>query len=280
MNSILIIGAGGLLGNSLVRSFKKKIQVVGALSRNTLDFKDSRVKVHNVDVLKLNLLENVIKKYDVIINCIGQISNPISSCLLSNTIGINNIVSSVKKYDKRLIHISSVSVYGSSLYVDEESDLNPETPYGCSKYFAEFSIKSNLDNYAILRVSNLFGSNQKKGIINYLANSYLLKTPSVNFNNDGSMKRYYLHIDDLVYMIHEVFKNDVIGIYNIVGSYKATIKDLVAIFESELECNLNATYSDQMPLENLDEINCDKVKSIINFSKHIDLKSYIKSLKV
>ena len=33
-------------------------------------------------------------------------------------------------------------------------------------------------------------------------------------------------------------------------------------------------------LENLDEINCDKVKSIISFSKHIDLKSYIKSLKI
>ncbi len=235
--------------------------------------------MHSIDLLKPISLEATIKEYDVVINCVGQISTPISQCLSLNTDGITKIINSVKKYNKRLIHISTVSVYGSANYVDEDSDLNPETPYGSMKCFAEYLIKSNLDNYTILRVSNLYGNGQKKGIINYLVDSYLANRNEIYFNNDGSMKRYYLHIDELVYMINEVCMEHITGIYNITGKDQLTIKELVTMFESILCYKFDTTYTNHAPIENLEEINCDKVKEIINFSGNDDLKSYIESLK-
>jgi len=280
MSSVLIIGASGLLGQALVNSFIERIENIGALSRTLFNHQNNSVVVHRVDVLELDSIEAIIKQYDVIINCIGQISNPISECLSLNTVGVSNIVNSVKKYNKKLIHISSVSVYGSSSYVDEESESNPETLYGCMKSFSEFLIKSNLDHFTILRVSNLFGNAQKKGIINYLEKSYISNTYDVNFNNDGSMKRYYLHVDDLVCMVNEVLINKITGTFNIVGSDQKTIRELVAMFETKLSYKFNAIYSDYLPIENINEVNCDKIKKVIKISNNYNLKSYIQSLRV
>ena len=279
MSSVLIIGASGLLGQALVNSFIGRIENIGALSRTLFNHQNNSVVVHRVDVLELDSIEAIIKQYDVIINCIGQISNPISECLSLNTVGVSNIVNSVKKYNKKLIHISSVSVYGSSSYVDEESESNPETLYGCMKSFSEFLIKSNLDHFTILRVSNLFGNAQKKGIINYLEKSYTSNTSDISFNNDGSMKRYYLHVDDLVCIVNEVLINEITGTFNIVGSDQATILELVGMFKSILGFKFNASYANQSPIENIEEINCDKVKKNINIVTKNNLKSFINNIR-
>ncbi len=159
---ILILGASGLLGQSLVDLFKEKEYVIGALSRNSLEYTDKNINIYNIDILDYLLLEEVIKEYDIIVNCTGQITNPINQCLLLNTSGITNIINAVEKYNKKFIHISSVSVYGSTEYASEVSKLNPETPYATMKYFSDYLIEQRLKNYAILRVSNLFGKNQQK----------------------------------------------------------------------------------------------------------------------
>ena len=195
MSNVLVIGGSGFLGNTLIDSFNNLSNIkTGALSRGSIHFYSSSVQELCVDILDYDALDLAIQKYDVIINCSGQISTPISKCFTLNTKGIRNIVNAVKKYNKKLIHISTVSVYGSALLVNEESEVNPETVYGSIKCFAEHLIVSNLDDYVILRVSNLFGRLQKRGIINYLENSYIANENKIFFNNDGSMKRYYLNV--------------------------------------------------------------------------------------
>jgi nucleoside-diphosphate-sugar epimerase len=280
MSSLLIIGASGLLGQALTSSFKKKYSSIGALSRNPINYNCNNIKQHKVDVLNPQTLDSVVKKYDVIINCIGQITFPSSSCLSLNTIGITNIVNSVKKNNKKLIHISTVSVYGNSNYVDEDSELCPVTIYGSMKCFAEYIIRSNLKNYSILRVSNLYGRGQKKGIVNYLQESYFSDEKKLYFNNDGSMKRYYLHIDELARTINQFISKGVIGTYNVIGKDQLTIQELVTMFESILNYKFDINYLDAEPLENLGTINCDKVKKVININIQKDLTHYIENLKL
>jgi nucleoside-diphosphate-sugar epimerase len=280
MSSALILGASGFLGQSLVSFFADRIQVIGALSRSEFDYKNDKVNLHYVDVTNFNAIDKVINKYDVIINCVGQVTDPISSCLELNTTGINNIVLSVKKHNKKLIHISSVSVYGSANYVDEKSELNPETPYGYTKIFSESIIRKNLDEYAILRVSNLYGDAQNKGIINYLEKTYKSGDTNLFFNNDGSLKRYYLYIHDFAAIIFEGFSNDIKGIYNIVGNHQATIKELVGTFESILGYKFNVNYKNQLPLENLEEINYDKVKEFLGYKSEQNLENFINNFKL
>lgn len=279
MNKILILGASGLLGQALVEFLTSKNYTIGVISREVVYHEDSGIKVYAINILDYDSLESVIKEYGTIINCTGQVSNPINECLLTNTKGINNIVKAVKKYDKKLIHISSVSVYGTAEYVNEDSALNPQTPYGSSKCFSEFLIQSDLDKYTILRVSNLFGINQKKGIINYLTESYLADAPNVHFNNNGDLKRYYIHTEDTACIIEKIMSKDITGIYNIIGAELLSIKNLVEKFESILDYKFQVAYTNSLPLENIDIIDDSKIKKLIKQEYKMDITKYIKNLR-
>jgi|APSaa5957512535_1039671.scaffolds.fasta_scaffold04825_4 nucleoside-diphosphate-sugar epimerase len=277
MNSVLIIGASGLLGRTLVKKFINKARI-GVLCRNPKKYKINTIRTYSIDVLEAVPLDAIIREYDTIINCVGQITSPISNCLTLNTVGVKNIVDSVKKYNKELIHISTVSVYGSANYVDEDSKLNPETPYGSIKCFSEYLIKSNIKKYTILRVSNLYGSSQKKGIIGYLTNSYLSDENEINFNNDGSLKRYYLHIDDLSNVIVQIYMKDISGVYNIIGQDFLTIKGIILMFESVLDYKFDVTYDDIKPIENIKVIDNSKLENLLSIGNKTSVKSYIKDI--
>ena len=56
----------------------------------------------------------------------------------------------------------------------------------------------------------------------------LYNNNNVYFNNDGSLKRYYLNIDDLSKIIVQIFVKEISGIYNIIGKDFLTIKDVVS----------------------------------------------------
>lgn len=279
-NKILILGASGLLGQTLVEFFKQKNYLIGVASRKPIEYIEKNITTYFVNILDPGLLEPIIKEYDIIINCTGQITNPINQCLLLNTKGINNIIDAVKRFNKKLIHISSISVYGTSNYVSEDSTLNPETPYASMKYFADYLIETYLANYTILRVSNLFGKNQEKGIVNYLTKSYLSDNNDLYFNNDGTLKRYYLNIEDLTFIISEVMEKEILGIYNIIGKDQLTIKELVSKFENILNYKFNATYADTPAIENIETIDTSKMDSLINQNHKNSIESYIKGLKI
>ena len=278
MNKVLIIGASGLLGRSLVEYFISNNFQVGALSRYC-DSKDNRFYNHAVDVLDYESLEFVVEQYDVIINCIGQITNPIHECVSLNTKGIKNIIDAVKKNGNYLIHLSTVSVYGSSLAVTEESALNPESVYGSLKYFSEYQISQNLTNYVILRISNLYGKSQIKGILGYILRSYHNNEKDLCFNNDGSLKRYYLHIDDLSSIINLILAKRINGVYNVIGSDFLTIKQLITLSENALNFTFDVQYEAKRPIENIDKIDNSKLKKQVDYSLLHNIEEYLQGLK-
>ena len=144
----------------------------------------------NCDYVKLDLLDinNTTKElfnFDIIINCVGQITYPFNLCLQLNSIGTSNLAKALSGKSARLIHISTVAVYGSSENCNEESPLNPETNYATAKAFAEQILlrNNNKERITILRLSNLYGSNQMKGVFAYLLRSYH-SDRNLRFNNN------------------------------------------------------------------------------------------------
>ena len=279
MNKILILGASGLLGGSLVEYFVSNNFKVGALSRCYSKKKNEFISVHAVDVLDYKSLESVIAQYDIIINCIGQVTNPIYDCINLNSQGVQNIVDAVKKNDNYLIHFSTVSVYGASLYATEDSPVNPESVYGVIKYFAEYQISQGLTNFMILRVSNLYGKGQTKGILGYITRSFYSNEKNLSFNNDGSLKRYYLHIDDLSAIVEMALINKLKGVYNIIGKDFLTIKHLIALCERVFNYSFNVKYESKNPIENIDKIDTSKFEDKINYSFQNNVETYLKGLR-
>jgi len=278
MNNVLILGASGLLGQTLVRHFVANKFRIGALSRGYKNYSNGLINSHAVDVLDFKELDLIVAQYDIIINCIGQITYPIEDCIKLNSVGVKNIIDSVNNNNNYLVHISTVSIYGSSPSVDEESSINPESVYGTIKYFAEYQISQNLDNFMILRVSNLYGKGQNKGVLSYILETFFKNETQLFFNNDGSLNRYYLHINDLTSIIEMSIINQLKGVYNVTGSDSLTLKQLIALCEKILNYTFDVSYQPTKPIDNIDNIDDLKISKAIDVTFKNNLELYLKGL--
>lgn len=274
--SVIILGGAGFLGKEIEQTLTSLGHkcVIGDISDTNVE-----VEFRYIDVLSHDDILKSCKEFDIVINCTGQITNPIFSCYEQNTKGIENIVRFCKTQKTKLIHISSVSVYGSAAAVEENSNENPETVYAACKLFAEHLISYNLpeNQYFILRLSNLYGINQPKGILAYLKKSFD-SDKILNFNNNGDMKRYYLNIKDCCNIISQVINLENIGgIFNIVGNDFASIKELINLIENITQSKYKVHFTKDLPWENLDKIDDRKINNLLKVKYKETLQKFIET---
>ncbi len=147
---ILITGANGFLGSSIVKLAIKKKFKVSVLVRENSDLKNlkqfsSKLKFYYGDLRNFSSLESAIANNDIIFHVAADYRlwsrNP-RELYDSNVRGTENICKLVNKYKKVLIYTSSVATLGISN--EKESDENtPVTyhdmigDYKKSKYLAE-----------------------------------------------------------------------------------------------------------------------------------------------
>jgi len=123
------------------------------------------------NITNQKLIEKEVSKADIVVNFAAEshVDRSISSpkpFIQSNIVGVFNILEAIRKFDKKLIHISTDEVFG-SLKKDsahEEYQYNPSSPYSSSKASAELIIKSYVKTYGIkvitTRCTNNFGPRQ------------------------------------------------------------------------------------------------------------------------
>lgn len=272
---VLVIGGAGFLGSSIA---KKLSQTDGfeVTIGDTVSVDISNVRFCQLNVLDYFQLVPLIEDSDYVINCTGQVTNPINTCLKINSDGIMNIVKAVKEHNKKLFHFSSVSVYGTSDYVNEASDLNPESPYAMCKAFAEISIINGLspDSYCILRIPNLFGESQRKGIF-----AYLLKeskgSKTLTFNNDGTLARYYLHILDCTDALILAIQKDLNQVYNIPGSNLISIISILDLIKTLKKIEFETNFSSDKPIENIRDFDANRFISETDFTPTVKIVDFI-----
>jgi nucleoside-diphosphate-sugar epimerase len=275
--SVIIVAGGGFLGKSLIKELKN----VGYENIAFIDLVNSKIdgiKFYDLDLLNTSDDEifNIIKNYDIVINCLGQVTNPINLCFNLNTNGIKKVVDAVYKANNFLVHFSTVTIYGSNTNVDEESKINPETSYSCCKAFAEFLIESKLnkDKYLIARLSNLYGEEQPKGVFSYLKRSYD-SDQLLEFNNNGEMLRYYLHVKDCASIVVKLLRSDAVGKYNLIGADKFTIKELIKKAEEILKIKFHTCFAPIVAPDNTFNISDDKIKQEIDLIyRHSIMESF------
>lgn len=220
-------------------------------------------------------------KFDVVINLTGQITRPIESCLTQNTVGIQHLVSACAD-STVLIQLSSVGVYGSGEFAEENSPCNPETPYSTLKLVAERLILNGLpeDRRLILRLSNIYGSTQPKGVFAYLKRA-AGSDQVLDFNNDGSLLRFFLHVEDLCQAIVQVLEN-----YNkiknpalnIIGKDKFNIHQLIDLFEEKFKVKYQRNFEPVKPYDNMRSISDDRFRNLTNFEEMFTMESYVHEL--
>lgn len=250
---ILITGASGYIGKNIFKHLlKENLEVFGQV-------RDKRAIGKNLffnDFSNDQLLESLTSEIDVIINCIGlahvkdhkKNNEDFES---ANFLVLKKILKYAKKNEvKKIIHLSSVSVYGKNppnQPVNNTSSFFPYNNYSLSKFKGEeflkdFATKSNIP-INILRLPMVYGP-KSPGNFSFLV-KWIEKNLPILLSE--SSERSFLAIDNL----NEVIKEIVINKSN--TSFEAILSDQNPIkiidFLAAIKKNLNS-HSLLLPVKN------------------------------
>lgn len=275
IQKILLLGGSGYLGSHIAARFKREVDfdiTIGDL----IEPINSACDFIKVDVLDSTFVSSVVRNHDLIINCVGQITNPITMSYRINTEGIDNIIHAVKTHNKKLYHISTVAVYGTAEYADEKSELSPESSYAACKAFAEYQINNNLSKkrFCILRVPNLYGENQPKGLIAYTFKS-ALSDKKLHFNNDGSLARYFLHVDDCSEAVFFAIQKNLCGTFNIPSNEKYSLREIISLIETTSNIEFEKRFDQRKPIENIGKLNFSAFGCVTGFKPKKSLNHFV-----
>ena len=245
--NVAIIGGLGFIGTNLYKLLSKnknyKITIIDNFKIKN-NIKNFKCKIIKKDITKINNLNKLLKNFEKVINLAGQtgvlesFEKPVFS-ITNNIIGFSNIIESLKNSKcKVLINASTGgAIYGESKNNCKENDpKNPKSIYGLTKLFNEnySSILSSKINFQIihLRFSNVYGefSLHKKSLIHTTIKN-CLSCKTTNIFGDGSQKRNFIYVNDLVKIINKCFYLKS-GNYSIAAQKSYTVKQFIEIISS------------------------------------------------
>ena len=158
--------------------------------------------------------------------------------IITQIFGTYNILKNLKKYEnvKKYIHISTDEVYGPSFEgsFDENSKLNPTSPYAASKAGADLLLISFYKTFnlpiIILRPSNTYGPKQYPEKFIPLSIIKILRNEKIPIYGNGKQKREWIYVSDVVNGIYTVLKKGEIGeIYNVGSGFEIENIEVVKI---------------------------------------------------
>jgi nucleoside-diphosphate-sugar epimerase len=231
---VVVVGCNGFIGSALINQLTRVgINCLG-LPKEEFDLLDNSTsdKLNNI----LNVGDQV-----VFTSAIAP-SKGVSDVIKSITMAETFCKSMEKVQVNQVILISSDSVYGDRSGVfSEESSCYPNSFHGLAQLSREIVFESSsVKNLAILRVCAVYGPGDTHNgygpnrFINQIKNSETVKV-----FGDGLNLRDHIYIDDVVSLIIESLKNNIVGKLNVVSgksySFLEVAKLCRDIFSPETE---------------------------------------------
>ena len=283
---VLIIGGYGFMGRNLCEILSKNNFEVSAIVKKV---KNKNNQLKNIKFLKCdisnfkNLAKIIKKKYNIIINCSGNINHSNKKeTYNSHYKGIKNILQACKKIKLDLfIQLGSSLEYGNIKSPHKEiTRCSPISHYGKAKYLAtKFLVKSSIKTYLIFRLYQLYGPYQKSNRLIPFVVSSCLKNKSFNCS-DGEQLRDFLYVDDFSKLILKILKNKKkikSGIYNVGNGNPVKVRYVINKINKILKKGKPNFGKIKMRKDeiNVQFPNVNKLKETFNWSPKVSLNSGI-----
>lgn len=255
MRTLLITGGAGFIGSNFIRFVLNNsdyyvvnydlLTYSGNLD-NLIEIADNnRYSFVCGDICDKGKLSDLFKtgKIDGIINFAAEShvdrsiidSQPF---IHSNVNGVVALMDIARKFEiPRFLQISTDEVYGSASdgeTFDENSNLQPNSPYSASKAAADLMVRSYIKTHnfpaIITRSSNNFGPYQyPEKFIPLIINNAMQNKP-IPLYGDGMNIRDWIFVEDNCEAIFQVYENGRIGeIYNIATNNERTNLEIIQI---------------------------------------------------
>ena len=218
--NILVVGGAGYVGGGIVDKLSKDHEVT---VYDSLIYETSyRKKVNFIlgDIRDSSKLNSILSNFDVVVWLAALVGD--GACAinpeLTDEINTESVKNLVQNFDKRIVFLSTCSVYGAQDGIlTESSDTNPLSEYASSKLKAEEHLKDS--NALIFRLGTLFGISDEFSrvrldlVVNILTAKALIDKKISVFG--GDQWRPLLHVNDFSNAISHCLNTDVTGIYNL-----------------------------------------------------------------
>jgi UDP-glucose 4-epimerase len=183
-----------------------------------------------------------------------SITNPKEDFLI-NTENTYNLLDSVKLHQSqcKVIHTSSAAVYGNpmTLPVSEQHTVQPLSPYGWHKYFAELICTEFHALYGILtcsmRVFSVYGEGLRKQLF-WDIYQKSLTDKKIELFGTGNESRDFIHISDLSKAYYCIIQNAAFNgeCINVSSGIETTISEAAACFKNNYDSSIEIQFNQKV----------------------------------
>ena len=278
MSTILVTGGAGFIGSHLCERLLSNGSKVICLD-NFDSFYDPNVKIKNVermtkkfpdlfelvtgDIRNPEHLKGIFQKtkFDFVVHLAARagVRPSIADPLLYQDVNIRGtivLLEACKEHRiQNFIFASSSSVYGENQrvpFTEKDLDIQPISPYGATKRAGELLCYSYHHLYgmhiACLRIFTAYGPRQRPEMAIHKFTRLIDQGEKIPIYGDGSSRRDYTYIDDLIDGIlgvvhcHKGFE-----IYNLGESQTPSLKELIRLIEKALSKKANIETLETQP---------------------------------
>ena len=257
MTNVLVTGGAGFIGSHLCERLLARGDSVCVLD-NFNDFYDPRIKRHNAELLKrggARIVEGDIRDAEIVgrLFAEGQFDGVVHLAAMAgvrpsledplhyqdvNIRGTLILLEELRQRpDTRFVCASSSSVYGTNEDVPfgESDDIHhPISPYAATKRACELHCFTHHHLYGIptacLRFFTVYGPRQRPEMAIHKFVRAILRGEAIPFYGDGSSRRDYTYIDDIVDgVVRSLDRCEGYEIYNLGESATTSLSELVAL---------------------------------------------------
>jgi NAD dependent epimerase/dehydratase len=267
---ILVTGAGGFIGSSLV----ERLVELGAKVTALVEY-NSNLEIFNLvkakkeiigqveivfgDIRDFMFINELVKGKNIVFNLAALIDIPYSyrspgSYIHTNILGSYNILESCKNNDvELLVQTSTSEVYGTpeSEFIKENHRLNAQSPYAATKIAADQLSHSYYCSYGlpvvIIRPFNTYGPRQSlraliPSIIRQAMNGNKIVLGNLNTTRD------YTYIDDTVegFIKSIEIKDRNAEVYNLGTGREYSVTDIINIVSKKLNKSIVIVQSEEL----------------------------------
>jgi dTDP-D-glucose 4,6-dehydratase len=260
---IMVLGGAGFIGSAFVRELNSR--KIKPLVFDLLTYAGRLENLSGTDYdfvkgdIRDSKLHDVIASFrpEIIVNFAAEthvdrsIYKP-QDFVTTNILGTVNILEALRLYNFKYVHVSTDEVYGEEC-ADENSPLNPSSPYSASKASADLLVKSYVRTYnveaIIVRPSNNYGPRQfpekfiPKTIIRTLLGLH------VPIYGDGKQERDWIYVEDTAKIIADLLsKAEWKGnVYNLPGGQRVTNIEIIKLLEEIMNRKIEVRFVSDRP---------------------------------
>ncbi|MBU1199358.1 MAG: NAD(P)-dependent oxidoreductase [Nanoarchaeota archaeon] len=234
---VIIFGHNGFIGRHLIEYFQQQNPDIKLVGKSFPDF----------DLTKEEDMQSLKDLFDmntavVMLSAIKPNFGNDLDAFTKNIGMIVNLCRLMQKYPvRRFIYFSSAAVYGEDIHntsITENTEINARSFYGMAKYACERLLwktfeDSEKSSLLVLRPPVIYGPDE--GAASYNPAGFLKKIlgkEKLILWGDGSEKREFIYIDDVVKIVNKFTFNDYKGVLNIASGKSHTFKDALDIISS------------------------------------------------